>query len=354
MSIDFFTPIVKQERLHKNFSSVLTANRKEERELFNEWSKGFVDRDGKLVKEFQTSFNSTFWEVYLHAAFKEYNFQIDWSHATPDFCIRSHNTDFIVEAVTASAAKGKLNEWDKDSLPHLHPPKRFTELNKEAMIRLSNSIIKKAKAYDEKYKKLDHVKDKPFVIAIAPFEQPHFNHQYDRPIRSLLYDYYVDEDAYLENPELYPDGPPAKQLGFIEKDNGAEIELGIFNNPEFDEVSAILFSCVGTWGKLSAMTKNYSPLKIIHSTWGTPPKGEPVAFHCPPDSKPESILDGLQIFHNPYAKFPLSPEVFRHSGVVQHYYDELKDCWFYEETTNCLHFRFSENYILDDRKIQAP
>jgi hypothetical protein len=68
--MDFFHPIVGEEKRNKNFSSVLAPFRKAERELFNQWADGFVDRDGKLVEEFQTTFNSTFWEIYLLRALK--------------------------------------------------------------------------------------------------------------------------------------------------------------------------------------------------------------------------------------------------------------------------------------------
>src|SRR5690606_32902226 len=127
--------------------------------------------------------------------------------------------------------------FSKEELEKL---RRFRELNTEAIIRLSNAIFNKVKLYENKYKLLRHVKGKPFVIAVAPFEQPHFNHQYDRPIKALLYDYYVDEDVYLDNPEQYPAGPPGVSLGYVVKDNGAEIDLGLFNSPALSEVSAVV------------------------------------------------------------------------------------------------------------------
>lgn len=60
MDMDFFTPIVDESKQNKNFKSVLATFRAAERALFSAWSEGFEDRDGKIVKEFQTTFNSTF------------------------------------------------------------------------------------------------------------------------------------------------------------------------------------------------------------------------------------------------------------------------------------------------------
>jgi len=53
-------------------------------------------------------------------------------------------------------------------------------------------------------------------------------------------------DPILKSPESFPDGPPAKSLEFVEKDNGAEIPLGFFNDDQFSEISAVqLYSHLG-------------------------------------------------------------------------------------------------------------
>lgn len=338
--MDLFTPVVDSQKLNKNFTSVMAPFRKAERDLLESWVDGFVDRDGKFVKEFQTTFNSSFWEIYLYAAFMNYGFSIDWSHATPDFSINSNGNEFIVEAVTANSAHDKPNEWDRTfSEEELSVIKIFKKLNTEGIIRLSNTILQKINKYNKSYSKLVHVKRKPFVIAVAPFEQPHFNLQYDRPIRALLYNYYVDEDAYFKEPEKYPDGPPGIQLDYVEKDNGAEIPLGFFNNPDMSEVSAIIFSCTATWGKLSAMSENDMTNTKVTSIWATAPHGAPEARNCSPEDHDEYILDGLQVYHNPFAKYPLSPDILRANRVVQHYFDEKTNEWMHEGLTDALQVR---------------
>jgi hypothetical protein len=338
MHVDLFVSLVPEARFHKNFRSVLVPFRETERDLLNKWSEGFVDRDGKLIEEFQTTFNSTFWEIYLYAAFNEYGFQIDWTHASPDFSLRYKSSDFIVEGTTANSADGKPSEWDKTFTSEELSSRNWTkQLNTEAIIRLSNAIVSKARKYQTSYLQKKHVKGKPFVIAVAPFEQPHFQLQYDRAIRALLYDYYVDEDIFLSNPDAYPNGPPVVNLGFVEKDNGAEIPLGIFNDSGMEEVSAIIFSCTATWGKLSAMSESNNTL--VSSLWATPPRGEPERRVKTAREHQESIIDGLQIYHNPFAKHPLSPSVFNAPRVVQHYFDHDSGLWVYEGSTDALLFR---------------
>ncbi|MUK62728.1 hypothetical protein GNP81_16320 [Aliivibrio fischeri] len=320
--MDFFEPQVNERKQHHNFKNILIPERECERRIFNSWAKGFVDRDKKLIKEFQTTFNSSFWEVYLFQVFKDLELTVDWSKATPDFSVSSQENEFIVEATTANAANGKPNEWDKKfDAEEIAKTKRFAEINREAIIRLSNAFLYKSKKYLESYSKIEHVKGKPFVLAIAPFEQPYFNLQYNRPISALLYNQYVNEDVYLDNPEEYPNGPPTEFLDFVEKDNGAEIPLGFFANNDFEHISAVIFSSTATWGKLSAMGIDFGSDVEVGSVWSHTADGIPVKHLYSNQEHNERAVDGLQIYHNPFATNPLPFELFNKKGIVQSYYD---------------------------------
>ncbi|WP_323012703.1 hypothetical protein [Castellaniella sp.] len=266
--MDLFTPIVDESRQHPHFKSLLGPARAPDRAVLAAWAEGFPDRDGKMIQEFQLSFNSSFWEIYLYAVFCDYGFEFDWPHSAPDFQLDREGTRFLVEAVTANAAQGKPNEWDLQF--SLESPANLgidiDALNHEAMIRLANAIHGKARKFTDAYSKLQHVARKPFVLVIAPFEQPHFNHQYNRPIMSVLYDHYVDEPAYMRNPAAFPNGPPTRNLGFVTKDNGAEIELGLFNDDRMRQISAVIFSCTATWGKESALAPQTSEHQTMMHT----------------------------------------------------------------------------------------
>lgn len=337
--MDLFTPVVDLTRLHPNFQRVLSFARRGEREVVQQWAENFPDRDNKFVNEFQTTFNSSFWEIYLHALFKSYEFDFDWSNNRPDFVLSNGHIDFVVEATTANAAKGDVPEWDKaEQVSEDVRNKKFRELNKTAMIRISNAIHGKVIKYRDSYMQLNHVARKPYVIAVAPFEQPDFQFQYDRPMRALLYDDYVDEEEFYKDQSAYPDGPPSVKLGYVVKANGAELELGLFNDVSMSEVSAVLFSCVATWGKAVAMSP-VAELGFIHSVWGInrPPGHEYRAARI--GSPSEGISDGLQIFHNPNASRPLDPSVFRRAGVVQHYWENGQ--YVQEHYSSALRFRLT-------------
>ena len=43
------------------------------------WAHGFEDRDGKFIREFQTTYNSAFWELYLFAVLKLLGIEVNFS-----------------------------------------------------------------------------------------------------------------------------------------------------------------------------------------------------------------------------------------------------------------------------------
>lgn len=169
--MDLFTPIVPPERYHPNFATCSARPNSHDRAVIAKWADGFVDRDGNFVGEFQTTFNSCFWELYLHAILKEAGCKIDFGHYTPDFVV-TDPVPFVVEATVALNAKDELPEWTALNLNNR--PRDLNEFNRVAMIRLLNSISEKTKKYTQKYQKLAHVAGKPFVRALTPFDRPFF------------------------------------------------------------------------------------------------------------------------------------------------------------------------------------
>lgn len=311
MSLDLFSPVVPAERFHPAFAKVVAGATDYDKAVLNRWAEGFVDRDRKIVKEFQISFDSSFWEIYLFAAFKELGMECDFQQSSPDFCVTSPK-HFVVEATVSLNAQGAPSVPDANPLEY---PSDHTDFNRQAIIRLLNSLDTKHKKYLKSYSRLKHVIGKPFVIAVAPFDRPHFQLQAQRAIEAVLYRSYVDEDAYLKE---HPDSDVpllAQDMPFVIKDSGESLPLGVFCNSGMSAVSAIIQSTAATWSKATAMGDD--PDVMIDAFYENRTDGGLTAYSGPNSRYTESILDGLRVYHNPYAAIPLDPSLFERREIFQ-------------------------------------
>ena len=220
-----------------------------EKRIVNSWFDGFVDRDNKIRKEFQTTFHSTLWEIYLYQVFKSLGLNIDWSKNRPDF-IMNGLIELNVEAVVSEIKQGGRPESSRgfdDIFSMIEPPwedPNYQEIMAEAITRYSNSILGKQKKYIAQYSKLDWVKnDVPFVIAVSSYAQVRYGKEYHYPMTALLYGRYYDpkSDAYVLENEITKPGTTA------------EIPIGLFKSEDMKCVSAVLFSCAVTMGKLASL-----------------------------------------------------------------------------------------------------
>lgn len=332
-TMNLFIPVVPEAEIHPVLRTILAVGNGYNMDVINDWAKGFVDRDGKFVKEFQTTFSSSLWELYLFAVLKRLNQQVDFSVSTPDFVVSSRQP-FIIEAVTANAKQGEPGA--EESFRH-GVPDSLNYFNQKSCIRLSNSITEKTNKYRTKYRLLPHVANKPFVIAIAPYDSPNFNLSCQRAVEMLLFGRVVDEEAFLKDGTLTE--IPTYQIESLTKDNGASIPVGIFNSESFHEISAVVFSTCATWGKIRALSADPNPnvmfSAVRRSLTGTRPHTEKLKK----SQYSESLLDGLRVYHNPYASSPLDKSIFRHRDISQTYYSEAESEWIYEQRDGLLEFR---------------
>ncbi|AXI08430.1 hypothetical protein CUC15_05640 [Oceanobacillus zhaokaii] len=90
-------------KLHSKFNIINSLP--QHKNVIQDWSEGFEDRDNKIIKEFQTTFHSSFWEIYLYAVFKKLDYFIDMSVSRPDFILYKNNQKVLIEATTANIKK---------------------------------------------------------------------------------------------------------------------------------------------------------------------------------------------------------------------------------------------------------
>jgi hypothetical protein len=329
--MDLFTPVIRADLQHPNFRSICAQQNGYNWDVLNDWARGFQDRDGKFVQEFQRTFDTSFWELYIFAVIKHYGLSVDFGKTAPDFFVVD-NGGFNIEATVALHANDATPEYMKFEQPL---PQDLNDFNRQAILRIRNSIDGKSKKFLSSYSKLDHVKDRPFVLAITAFDSPHAILANQRAIEAALFGYYVDEEKYIrEGGEL-----KGYEVESIEKDNGSSVNLGVFKDDTFKWLSAVMFSSCATWGKVRALSADPNPEIEFEALRYNPNGTMPHRERATKASYTERLLDGLRVYHNPLAKHPIDPSLFRHRDVFQSYYSEETDDWVYEFRDGLLLFR---------------
>ena len=56
MTVDLFSPLTDDYQQHLIFRQLCGPRQAAERDVLRDWARGFVDRDGKFVKEFPDHF----------------------------------------------------------------------------------------------------------------------------------------------------------------------------------------------------------------------------------------------------------------------------------------------------------
>lgn len=349
--MDLFTPLVSEDLQHPNFRFITQPNfGTQELEVIKSWANGFIDRDGKFVKEFQTTFNSSFWELYLSACFRELGCTVDFSHETPDFSINSPYGDFIAEATITNHPDGFCPEWDKNL--DLLPTTSTEDILRLSTIRLSNAISSKYKKYISKYSKLNHVQNKPFIICVSPFDQPFFHFQDSLAIVRLLYAF--ESTLSITNHQTNETIIIGESRCFqVQKSPGVNLELGLFTDNRMTEVSAVIFSTRATFCKVRALAKEGNHLVIFMGARMIQLENltgfQPFIINRP--DYQETVLDGLHILINPFAKYPLDIRLFDNKEVAIHSYDPETDSYLSEIPHDFLIQRHCQSVVVSDTTV---
>lgn len=307
--MDLFTPIIPDSKRHQIFQMLLEDRYAAERAVIVDMAKGFHDRDGKFVREFQTKFESSFWELYLNAAAAHWGFAVDRSHPSPDFVVTSP-IPICIEATIAAPPQGGKSPIGYD---FSDIPQDFTAFNIQASLRICNSFTSKVKRYRDYYAALPHVHGRPFVIAIAAFDQPLAHFAAGRPVMAALYGLYHDEVATPADAKKVV----SYNVSAATKSETADVPMGLFCNEAYEEVSAVIYGSLVTWGKIRALADNPSA-KTIYTTYHPQDSSlHPKIRHTLKRDYTEHLLDGLYILHNPFAKFPVPEGILSHPRLAE-------------------------------------
>ncbi|WP_372641501.1 hypothetical protein [Ancylomarina sp.] len=305
---DLFQNLDNEKQKHPNFklldSSIALSSAKE---TVKEISYHYKDIDGNFIDQFQSinGFDSRVWELYLFCFFREQFFSFKRNYNAPDYMIEKLNKEIAVEAVIVSR-KTDLDIAEPKSQKEIE-----NKLKNEIPLLYGSALFDKMK---KKYWEKEHVKEKPFVIAIADFHDTMSMIWTSNSLSEYLYGYKY-EHSFDESGELII--KPVK-VGDYTKPNGSKIPSGFFFLPDSENVSAVIFSSCGTLSKFNRMGKQAGlgseELTLIRSGNyynHAPNAATPHSITYQVDeNSPETWSEGVIVYHNPNAKKPLNPKMF--------------------------------------------
>lgn len=264
--------------------------------------------DANFVPDFQTSnFASRLFELYLLACFREQGLSVGQDHVSPDFLIEKAGDTCWVEAVTANSEApraGGIGDW-------VHAPEdRNERLTGGPAERFAKTLRGKLQ---RNYHEMDHVKGQSFALALADFHESGSMVWSREALPTYLYGLRADIEG--EGAERRAVGTPISNL------TGKHgIPAGLFRDPDFAHLSAIIFSNAATLAKFNRMgfLAGWRPPGLTMIRSGilfdrTPGALEPIDFKLSVASDEyqalwpwgEAWCQELEVFHNPLATRPL-------------------------------------------------
>lgn len=321
--LDLFAQVssLEENKLHPKFKLLRdNINLTPLRAILETWADGFIDRDNKIIKEFQISFHSVLWELYIHAILKEMRCNIDFSKPFPDFII-TNPEKFLIECVVSEIKATGIPETERtlediySMLEPLNTNEKFDNIIKEAITRHSNSILSKYSKYINSYQNAEWVKnDLPYIIALGSYDQINYGKEFWFSMFALLYGIYYN--PVLKTYERISE--------IIKPGTDSSIPVGLFRDDKYKEISAVIFSCTLTLGKLTSLSISNGdrfllPPRVICVKHNS--EDNLYKVHIVSKEHPEYLSDGLFIFYNPFAQHQISQDIFKGTNILEVRFD---------------------------------
>jgi hypothetical protein len=320
--VDFFTHLHDIERLHPSFV-ILTTNEgySPAREIIEPMMRWYEDADGNFVEQFQaTGFDQRIWELCLFAMLIEADYSLNRQHSVPDFCCSGLLGKLFIEAVTVGPTQ---RDGKAIPPPRVETPEEIDLYMKEYMpIKFGSALFSKLK---KKYWKQTHVAGAPLVLAIADFSAQMSMVRTQSALQRYLFGYhYANSIDNKGNLTILPER--IEQHRWENK----TIPSGFFRLPDSENISAVISTNAGTIAKFNRLgiLGKFGSKRVLAIREGTMVDHNPNACH-PKFFKvvvnaagyDETWIEGLNVYHNPHAKFPLPMEML--SGAAHHFCDEF-------------------------------
>ncbi len=312
-------PVVPTDKLNPNFKILIEQDGySPAREIIREMAYAFIDVDGNYINDFQTTgFNARLWELYLFAVLHEQKFAINRDFDRPDFCATQFGFPLMIEACTVNPTDGEIS-------PSPETPQQIAQLRQDFLpIKFGSALYSKLK---KRYWELPHIKGLPFALAIHDF---HSNDSMTWSASAL------DEYLYGVRASSNKDDNGTLHITEISiKEHiwgSKRIPSGFFNQPDSENISAVIFSNAGTIAKFNRMGKlagfGNPKVKMVrtglrHNFDPNADKPIPFSVEVEPGKYTETWSDGVRVFHNPNALNPFPPGLL--PGCSRHFFADGK------------------------------
>ncbi|WP_353204710.1 hypothetical protein [Sphingomonas sp.] len=320
--VDLFATLGNIGRHHDAYVMLRDGfNQGAARALLEEVSRWVPDLDGNLARDFQTSgYSARVWELYLWAALRALNFDMDYTHAAPDFCVRKGGKTVFVEATTVNSQDTFSSAVGAGPPPDA-PEQLWPFLENQMPQKFGSPLFSKMK---KRYWDKAHVAGHPLLLAIADFHAPASMRWSQAALPFYLYGLWmvttVDTDNQLV--ELLVPGPDHVVGGKV-------VPTNFFAQPDAEHISGVLFSNAGTIVKFSRMgtRAGFGDPWVSLVRKGVlidPATGmaSAVPFNIDVESPDyaEGWSDELILFHNPRALHPVDQALF--PGITHVHLDD--------------------------------
>ena len=254
--------VIPEECMHPYFKILRDEPHQEAaRNLIKEIAYSFVDVDGHYIREFQgPNFDARLWELFLHTYFYHTGFERLTDHDVPDYCLNRLGSEVVVEAVSVGANEKFDRDFPLDGAATV-------ELNRDySPIKFGSALWSKL-TRQKPYWEMEHVKGKPFILAIHDYHQA----ANGKNLGSMTYTkaglsaylYGQRDVVVIENGKILgskmiegPNGPEPEIEQIAEHSfAGKTIPSNFFSFPEAKHVSAVLFSNGATLTTFNRMGK---------------------------------------------------------------------------------------------------
>jgi hypothetical protein len=321
--VDLFTPVVPEEKLNPTFKLFHSSDHwLPARSIMSEMMHHFRDVDGNFVEQFQTGgYDARIWELYLYAALLEEGLFVEKPDPAPDFMVAMGNQRVFIEAVTVNPS-GNEPPPKPDDEPIVRTADEIRKLNETKIpIKFGGPLWSKL-TRKKPYWEMPDVAGHPLVFAIADFHEKQSMTWTSTGLMSYLYgvthDFSTDEHGQLIISPIKVE---------MHEYEGKQIPSGFFRLPNSENVSAILFSASGTISKFNRMGRLAGfgrPDQLImragfkHRHDNNSALPEFFSVEIAPGKTTETWVEGLSMFHNPRAKYPVDRSMF--PNFAHHYF----------------------------------